>query len=452
VLLLGVIGVLAILLLMPSRGLARPAANRVAAPPGAPASAAARAPTASASAGVQAGGTQWVAYEDAEKGFQAAFPGSQPQPIDPLAQIEDPQQRGLAEAMMKEWTVLGVTHGGRKYTLSAMPFDLGSIPPATYLDRMSAGLELIHQGFSVEPQPAADAPAPQRDFVLKKDDAGKLLRVVVGRGRLYQLLIEGDAGLGLGDPVAKEFFERFHCETVSSAPATSATETASNSDSDAGTGQPKPETEPRAGELPAEEPPTEIEWRPAQGTTFPFTIAFPGVTPAEVDPLAPLPEQGRATFEENWQRDSLVVESYLAEAGDRRYAVTAFRHPEIPAEESRRLIGQMVNLTSTYVRYLYPADRGRGYSAGQPLTRWQQWTTTSHTLEDGSKAIVRQAQLGYYGFVARVEGPAGMDDLDPLALRFINSLQPPGDAAMPPIDDKPPARPSAKTKTKQKSK
>jgi hypothetical protein len=394
-----------------------------------------------------AASVNWVAYENADKGFQAAFPGGQPQPIDPLAEIKDESQRELAAAMTKEMMLVGVTHGGRRYLLNAMPFDLGGLPPASYLDRMSAGIEVVHQGFSVEPQPPADASAPQRDYVLKKGDAGKLLRVVVGRGHLYQLLIEGEAGLGFGDPAAKEFFGRFQCAAAASAavasiPADSGTEAAIA----------KSEPTPPPAETPPEAAPAAIEWHSAQGKQIAFTIDFPGVTPARADPLAPLPERVRLTLKANQEQGGLVIESLSAEGGGRRYFITAFRLPDLPAEESRKLIGQMVTLTSDYVRYAYPADRGRGYSAGEPVAKWQQWTTTSHTPEDGGKAIVRQAQLGPYGFVVRVEGPAGMDDLDPLALQFINSLRPPEDTAAVPTDTKPPARPSAKTKTKLKKK
>jgi hypothetical protein len=311
---------------------------------------------------------------------------------------------------------------------------------------MSAGIELVHQGFTVEPQSPADASAPQRDYVLKKGDAGKLLRVVVGRGHLYQLLIEGEAGLGFDDPSAKEFFGRFQC-----AAAAGAAVAANDSEPSA-----KPSETAQPEERPSEPPPAEaaapIEWRPAQGMKIAFTIDFPGATPAEADPLAALPERARSTLDANWQQGGVVVEALTAEAGDRRYSVTAFQLPSSPDDESRRLIGQMVTLTSTYVRYLYPGDRGRGYSAGEPASKWQQWTTTSHTLVDGSKAIVRQAQLGYYGFVVRVDGPASMDDLDPAALQFINSVQPPADAAALPVSDRPPVKPSAKTKTKTKKK
>ena len=426
-----------------------PAANRVAV--AAPAAAEPR-PDRNSSAPAAQGGAvatkaasniTWVVHEDSAKSFKAAFPG-QPQPLDPLADIKDPDQRELAAIMMKEMTMLGANHGGRKYILSATPFSLSGMPVGVYFDRMSGGLTMIHPGFEVEMQPSAGESAPQRDYVLKRDGAGKLLRVVVGRDVIYQLLIEGEAGLAFSDPAAKEFFERFEAAGVSG-------EAVASSE----TGRPKSKSKSKSSRRPSEPNPEVaapaegdgIDWRPFQGNKIAFTINFPGRAPEEADPLAVVPERFRAKHQERWTEAGFVAESFAAQVGDRRYAVTAFHNPNPPAEGSSRFISQMASLTGDYARDAFQEIRGRGLPSGKPLTTWQQWITTSVSPPDGSKVILRRAQLGHYGFVVWVAGPATMDDLDPQVYKFFDDLLPPPDAAPLPPD---PPRPKRKSRSKPK--
>ncbi len=383
----------------------------------------------------------WVAYEDPASGFQAAFPGGQPQPIDPLAQIEDQEQRDLAAAMMKEWTVLGVTHAGRKYTLTAAPLNLSGIPPEVYLDRMSAGLGAIHQGFSLDPQPPTDKSVPIRDYALKKGDAGKLLRVVAANGHVYQLLIEGEAGLAFSDPAAGEFFERFVCAGVAGVPVAS--------------GAP-PGGKAASEEAPAEEP-DGIDWRPLQGQKIAFTIKFPGVTPQEEDPFAvfswqPDPEQTRQYYLSQWEPRRIVVESYSAPVGERTYGVTAFRDPNVREDGSIRFNSEMDSLTLFYSQSMFRKAQSCGGRWKKPAGDWENVTTGCLITYGESKVIIRRARLGNYAFVVRVEGPKTMEDADPQIRKFLDSLQPPPDAAPVPLHVKPLPGPGGKTKTKTKQK
>jgi hypothetical protein len=370
----------------------------------------------------------WVAYENSSKGFTAVFPGGPPQPLDPLADIKDPQQRELVAAFMEDWTVLGVTHGGRKYTLTAAPLELGNVPADVYLDRMAGGLEAIHAGFTLDAQPKADASAPIRDYVLKKEGAGKLLRVVASGGHVYQLLIEGEAGLAFSDPAAREFFERFQAGGVSSA-AVAADEPKQ------GKTKSKTKSKRRPSEASAEPirsyEPDGIDWRPLRGNKLAFTVNFPGVTASEEFPLAPVPEPSRANLEKSWTEMAITVESFVAQVGDRRYAVAAFRSSLVPGPGSNELRGQLESLTRMYAVEIYGKSRGRGISGGESPAKWDQWHTASHTIQGGRKVIVRRALKEPYGFVARVEGPATMDDMDSQVHKFFDSLMPPPDAASP---------------------
>ena len=384
----------------------------------------------------------WVAYEDSGKGFKAVFPGGKPQPLDPLESVKDPEQRELAAAMMRDWTVLGVTHGSRKYTLTAAPLELGSVPANVYLDRMAGGLAAIHSGFSLDAQPQADSSAPLRDYVLKGDNAGKLLRVVATGGHVYQLLIEGEAGLSFSDPAAKEYFEKFQAGGVSSAAVAS-------SDS----GQPKSKSKSKNKRRPGQSPPEEvadgIDWRPFTGQKLAFTIKFPGVTPQEEDPLALVVEANRPHKQQAWTAAGVVAESYVAEVGDRRYGVTAFRDPNLKEEGSIRFESQMRRLLGSFMQDLYRESRDRAVRSLRPSDKLVVLVTGAEIMADGSKAVFREACLGHYGFVIRVEGPATMEELDPQVHKFLDSLEPPPDAAPLPLNVKPlPGQRTGKTKKK----
>lgn len=446
-LLLGVVGLIAFLLMSPSDDAGHApgdaiAANAPAAPPPPPVANSPPAPEPTATPVAPTpppANITWVGYEDMSKGFKADFPGGQPQPVDPLGELTDETQRELAAAMMKEWTVLGVTHAGRKFTLTAAPLKLGGVPPEAYLDRMSAGLGVIHQGFTVIPQPPADRSLPVRDYVMKKDDAGKLLRVVVGDGHVYQLLIEGEAGLSLGDPVATEFFQRFEC----SGPASSAVASAAPS-------QPRSEPDPEsksksktksksksrpelASVVAAVAEPDSVDWQPLTGKKYAFKIHFPGVAPEEEDPLAAVPEASRAKLQKSWNDLGFAAEAFAASAGDRHYAVAVFRTSRPPKANSNP-VGQLDSIGRTYTMEIYDKVRGRGFSTGAPKVQWQQWTTTTQTIKGDRKVVIRRAVLEPYVFVARVEGPATMDDMDPQVHKFFDSLKPPVDAAAPPAE------------------
>jgi hypothetical protein len=441
-LLLGAIGIGAYVLMasgapegLPADPAAAVAGGPTAPPPVAAPPAPAPTPVQAAPQPTTAPSVNWVAHDNADKGFQAAFPGGEPQSIDPLAEIKDESQRELAAAMMKEWTVLGVTHAGRKYTLTAAPLNLGGAPPEVYLDRMSVGLGAIHQGFSVDPQPPSDKSAPIRDYVLKKRDAAKLLRVIAANGHVYQLLIEGESGLTFSDPTAEEFFERFACAGVAGVPV------ASGAPSD---GKAAPEEAP--------EVPDGIDWRSFQGQKIAFTIRFPGVTPQEEDPLAIIIEDSRPHTQHNWQRDGVVAESYSAEIDGRRYGITAFRDPNLREKGRIRFTPQMESLLRTFAQDLYRDVRNYGFRTRNPATTLKVSVSTVMVLPGGNKAFVRQAHLGHYGFVIRVEGPADIDDLDPQIHKFFDSLQPPPDAEPIPLNVKPLPGPGGKTKTKTKQK
>jgi hypothetical protein len=383
-------------------------------------------PVPPAPAPAPASNINWVAYEDNAKGFKAVFPGRKPQPLDPLVEIKDPDQRELVSAMMQDWTVLGVTHAGRKYTLTAAPLELGGVPASVYLDRMSAGLSAIHGGFDLEAQPPADSSAPLRDYVLKKNDAGKLLRVVATGGHVYQLLIEGEAGLAFSDPAAKEFFEKFEAGGVSLAAVATEEPTVGKTKSKTKSKTKRRPTESSAEATPADEP-DGIDWQPLTGKKYAFTINFPGVTPEEEAPLTAVPEASRAKLEKSWTDAGITVESYAAQAGDRRYAVAVFHNSQVPSARSNPA-GQLDSLTRMYTMEIYDKSRGRGFPTPEPKAKWQQWTTTSQSIKDNRKVVVRRAVLLPYAFVARVEGPATMQEMDPQVHKFFDSLMPPPDA------------------------
>jgi hypothetical protein len=450
----GVIGVVGFLWLSssgtpaPSNQAGLPAGPRAAsAPPPPPVSSAPEAPLAPPTeAPPAAAEVAWVVHEDSAKGFTAYFPGGQAEPIDPLAQVEDPKQRELAAAMTRELTMLGVTHGGRKFTLTAAPLNLSGAPPHVYLDRMAVGLRAIHAGFSLNPQPTADKTIPRRDYVLQGKNAGKLLRVIVGRGHVYQLLVEGEAGLAFTDPVAIEFFDRFQCAGLNGSEVAAADNPPSGKD--AGGANPP--------QLPSEPPPAEvpdgIEWRPFRGKKFAFEISFPGVSPEEVHPLAPVAEEFRKNPEQLWSQTGVVVEAYEAQVDDRRYGITVFRDPNKNQEGSIRFHAQMESLLRSYTQVYFDEVLQKGVRMPKPPGDLRIIMTNSMKLKDGSKAIVRQAHLGHYGFVVRVEGPEGMDDLDPQVSKFLNSLRPPPDAAPIPLNVKPLPGPGSKSKPKTKIK
>jgi len=432
-LLVGVVAAVVIVLNWPSGrspadravAAATPKANSPPAPPAPPVVAAPATATPAASQ-VATGQVEWALYENAEKGFKAVFPGRQPDSIDPLSAIEDPEQRKLAEAMTKEMTVLGATHGGRKFTLTCAPLVLGGVAPGVYLDRMSAGLRILHQGFSIEPVSAADKSAPVRDYVLTKSDAGKLLRVVVGQGQVFHLLIEGESGLAFSDPAAQQFFGKFQCAGVSAAAVT----TSASGESQGSTKRKKSAAAPP-------DAPDGLDWRPFQGNKVAFTINFPGVTPQAEDPLSLILESNRQNQNDNWARDGVVVESFAAQVGERRYGVTAFRDPNRRQEGSIRFAGQMQGLLRTFAQDIHQEVRDHVVRSRRPPSKLEILATSSLAMRDGSKAIVRQCCLGHYGFVVRVEGPAAMEDLDPQVHKFLDSLQPPPDAAPLPLNVRP---------------
>jgi hypothetical protein len=438
-LLVGIVAVVAIILSAPGGApknkavAAAPKAYSPPAPPPPPAVAApapevpAAPPPAASPAATQgaAGQVEWVLYENADKGIKAVFPGGQPEPIDPLAAIEDPQTRKLSEAILKQMTVVGKEHGGRKYTLTCAPLLVSGIAPSVYLDRQSAALKVLHPGFSIEPV-AADKSAPLRDYVLTKGDAGKLLRVVVGQGQVYQLLIVGEAGLAIGDPAAQEFFGKFECATAAAVPVAAGGESGS-----------KTSVKKKKIAAAPSDVPDNIEWRPFQGSKIAFTINFPGVTPEAEDPLSLVPDSNRQNLSNTWASAGVVAESFSAVVGDRRYGVTAFRDPNKKQEGSIRFAGQMEGLLRSFAQDIHQEVRDHAIRARRPPSKLEVLGTNALTMGDGSKAIVRQAWLGNYGFVVRVEGPAALEDLDLPAHKFLDSLQPPPDAATLPLDGNP---------------
>jgi hypothetical protein len=307
---------------------------------------------------------------------------------------------------------------------------------------MSAGLRAIHSGFSLDAQPSSDKSAPLRDYVLKKDDAGKLLRVIAANGHVYQLLIEGEAGLAFSDPAAKEFFERFEGGGVSRS-AVVASES----------GQPKSKSKSKSKRRPSE-PPEEVadgtDWRPFTGRKFAFAVEFPGVTPKEEDPLSLVIEANRQPKQQAWAEAGVVVESYVAQVGDRRYGITAFHDPNRKEEGSIRFDAQMHRLLGSFAQDLHQEVRDRAVRARRPSEKLTVLVTAGEIMADGSKAIFREACLGHYGFVLCVEGPATMDENDAQVHHFLDSLQPPPDAAPIPLNVKPLPGPRP-GKTKKKS-
>src|SRR5947209_3219410 len=87
---------------------------------------------------------------------------------------------------------VAATDAGRRYLISATPAELGRMAPKAYLNRVAKNLPMIHKGFDIDAGTDAEsAGSPAKDFTLRGEGKVKLLRMVVGPGCVYTLLVEG---------------------------------------------------------------------------------------------------------------------------------------------------------------------------------------------------------------------------------------------------------------------
>ena len=158
-------------------------------------------------------GITWVAYDDPEFFFKAAFPNAKPASSDPLAETADPVQRQAMGPLIKngKGRFLTATDAGHQYQLLAFSgLDLFGVPGRTMLGQMPAFLGELNKGFEVDPRADLDVSGhPAKDFTLRKGPQVKLVRVIIATGIIYFVSVDGGQDLTPDDSTAKDYFSKF---------------------------------------------------------------------------------------------------------------------------------------------------------------------------------------------------------------------------------------------------